>query len=151
MVEDEEPSGFHATGDAETDASRRKQCEASDRDFARGLRWRRFFVAIFDVSFDVQKTDSLVSPYTGVLEFECDDSQSPRLLREQALAYPQKECKAFCSEQYRVLYVYQEGRWVVKSVQTRKKPDEIHPYFRWEWDPSKVMLLPTLRRAIYGN
>lgn len=55
---------------------------------------------ISDFSYDVRKTDSLVSPYLGTLHF--------------------REDRGTASEQeYEVVFVYQDKKWVVKQMRSR--------------------------------
>jgi hypothetical protein len=154
LLEDNEPAYPKSakTGDAKIDAADAKLAEASERDFAAGLRWRRVFFFTSDVSFDVEKTDSLVSPYTAVLYFKHYWVPSDRLSRKQAEAFSRDQmgkCWTLVHND-RVLYAYQEGKWVVKSIQTKLEPGE-HCHYESEWHDDSLSELPGLLRAVHGN
>jgi hypothetical protein len=64
--------------------------------------------------FDVKKTDSLVSPYVGVLEFVVHERQSPRYSSENSARQATEFPKTY-NMQHRHTYSYQDGKWVLKS------------------------------------
>jgi len=65
-------------------------------------------------SVNVEKTDSLVSPYLGTVEFPVTGSRSHlQNSKEEALEATQVE-KSY-SVNHRLVYAYQNGQWVFKS------------------------------------
>lgn len=63
------------------------------------------------VSFDVQKTDSLVSPYTAHLTFS-----TSLLLKDVAKGEPKYNYSCNVTENCRADYAQQEGVWVCKQI-----------------------------------
>ena len=65
-------------------------------------------------SINVEKTDSLVSPYVGTAEFPVTGAVSyPKNSREEALEATQ--FKVSYSVNHRIQYAYQNEQWVLKS------------------------------------
>jgi hypothetical protein len=65
-------------------------------------------------SINVEKTDSLVSPYVGTAEFPVTGSVSyPKNSKQEALENTQ--FKDSYSIKHKLLYAYQNGAWVLKS------------------------------------
>ena len=65
-------------------------------------------------SINVEKTDSLVSPYVGTAEFPVTGNVSyPKNSREDALEATQ--FKSSYTINHRLQYAYQNGQWVLKS------------------------------------
>lgn len=65
-------------------------------------------------SINVDKTDSLVSPYMGTAEFLVTGSVTyPKNSKDEALAATQ--FKDSYSINHRLLYAYQNGQWIFKS------------------------------------
>lgn len=70
-------------------------------------------------SIDIRKTDSLISPYVGVLEFELVGHETRvHASKEEALADNDfgPETEGFVIE-HRHTYAFQDGKWVPKSRQ----------------------------------
>jgi hypothetical protein len=149
LVEDKEPPLHVQFGPPWTEQAREftAQQQKEERDFALGLRWRRFFFWTTDLSYDVEKTTSLVSPYTAKLTFTRYQIQSPRLRQHEAETYPEERCQTTTRTEYRVLYAYQEGHWVLKSILEKWAPS-YEPTPTWR----KVFSLtwPELDNAING-
>lgn len=67
-------------------------------------------------SMNVEKTDSIVSPYLGTAEFPVTGNVSyPRNSKDEALGAT--EFKSHYAIQHRLTYAYQSGEWVFKSEQ----------------------------------
>ena len=81
-------------------------------------------------SFDVQKTNSLVSPYTGVVTFTLwrYDTVDRTVFSTKTNALNPLQFTRFSEAgrtpiEFKVLYAFQDGKWVVKS-QSMFKRDE---------------------------
>jgi hypothetical protein len=103
----------------------------SEEDFARGVRWRKFYYWVESVTYDVRKTDSLVSPFVATMQFKCIDAQSPRLLKQQADQAAISACTTVRKEELRLTYAFQEGRWALRLAEHRTKPDQDQPIPAW--------------------
>src|SRR5207245_3954459 len=65
-------------------------------------------------SINVEKTESLVSPYLGTVEFPVTGSVSyPKNSKEEA--FEATQFKGSYSINHRLVYAYQNGQWVFKS------------------------------------
>lgn len=92
--------------------------------FQQGYKWIVWYYTIKDVAFDVQKTDSLVSPYTGYIEFTLNSTATDWILKSQAEGSDfHKYFKRSLADKVRVLYAYQGNHWVLKNLQ-KKSLDE---------------------------
>jgi hypothetical protein len=102
-----------------------KEDQEDRRRFQQGYVWIVWWSSVNDVAFDVQKTDSLVSPYTGYIEFTVSDTGTDWLLKAQADGDDfHKYFKTVKREKVRAFYAYQNGRWVEKSLENKKdEPD----------------------------
>jgi len=80
---------------------------------------------------DVRKTDSLVSPYAGILEFQWNERYSDcQATREKAQA--QSDLKNSNSVNYRYTYAFQDGKWVPTEAEIGSvNPDDVS-HLKWE-------------------
>lgn len=85
--------------------------------------WARIKFDFLNPAYDVKKTDSLVSPYAGILSFESYLHSSPGLPRRE-------DAEAFVAwgptgspRPYRAQYVFQDAEWVLKVLERK----EINP------------------------
>jgi len=144
-VETEKPTPVaRLTGDPDFDAKMRewnaerlKSWQESQDKFAQGLRWRRFWDSTEDQTFDIRKTDSLVSPVTGYIEFKLHTVQSTRLTQSNAEVAPEDQ---YLYQKYpyqkaplfRADFAFQDNIWVVKSISKKDEADEIDPDPQWK-------------------
>ncbi len=81
--------------------------------------WRKAYseLASDDYKVDVQKTDSLVSPYLGILEFDTKTYVSSSTYGSQEAASQATDFPSDSSllHKHRHTYAYQEGQWVIQS------------------------------------
>ncbi len=83
-----------------------------------------------DYKIDVRKTDSLVSPYVGTLEFRWNERFSVcHETREEAEA--DSKLLGSNSLKYRYTYAFQEGKWVPKDREIGSLSIDGS---RWEWE-----------------
>lgn len=88
--------------------------------------WFRRKVFVNQVAFDVRRTDSLVSPYAGVISFTCDVRGTKGATRESVNSGPDTfhSTGGFpCTANY----AYQSSRWVRKAVTCRSGVDVFEP------------------------
>jgi len=86
-----------------------------------GAGWaKRKYIALPDYSYDIQKTDSLVSPYTAVLNFSTKGYKT-NLYNTEEEALQDKVFNPIQSQfgivKYRYHYAYQDNQWVFKFAE----------------------------------
>lgn len=96
-------------------------------------------MTVMDLQYDVRKTDSLVSPYTGTAEFICLLEQS-EFYGTKAEAEAASSFEKASGEKCQVVFAYQDGRWVVKS--RRYYQSHFHEWL--DASPSEPDTWPTL-------
>jgi len=79
--------------------------------------WRKAYSELVSDAYtmDVQKTDSLVSPYIGILEFNTRHYVSSPLATEQAVRSNAYFTDEYSVRKHRHMYAYQSGKWIVTS------------------------------------
>lgn len=77
-------------------------------------KWYRRKVSVGDVSFDVRRTDSLISPFAGEILFSCAVSVASAA-SEEALGSIKDSVDTFAGK-CKATYAYQSSRWMRKSV-----------------------------------
>lgn len=80
--------------------------------------WSRKIYTTPTMEFDVQKTESLVSPYRGVVNFECN----ARFAKGDSKQDVQGELREFTTNKCRATYAFQEKRWVFKTLACNRNP-----------------------------
>ena len=63
-----------------------REREQNAKAYRQGYQWIVFYYSVKDVAYDVQKTDSLVSPYLAYVEFKVGSTRTDWLLKSQAEA-----------------------------------------------------------------
>ena len=93
--------------------------------------WRKDYSELVSdaYSVDVRKTDSLVSPYIGTLDFDTKMYVSNLQDSEDAARETQIFTDTASVHHHRHSYAYQDGAWVVKS---RKQINKDVPEADWE-------------------
>ena len=138
LVEDKEPADNGSkptpTGDPEFDAKNLNDWSASQDQFHQGIRWRRFWDSTEDQTFDIRKTDSLLSPVVAYVEFTLHEVQSARLKQSDAAMAAEDQFKYQEATRFRVDYACQDDVWVVKSVSRKDEPSEFDPDPKWMSD-----------------
>ncbi len=78
-----------------------------------GRKWGANFYSLSNVEYDVNKTDSLVSPFVGNIIFDHNTDSKTFIEKTQAES---SEVRSLCDYhytiKYRADYAFQEGRWV---------------------------------------
>ena len=96
----------------------------------RSIGWARVSAKVADVQYDVRKTDSLVSPYTGIATFNVIMSSDFFATESEARGTDTgnaKDSSKPSSLKCRYTYAYQEGKWVVKQQESLlASPGEEH-------------------------
>lgn len=80
--------------------------------------WSRKIYTTPTMEFDVQKTDSLVSPYRGIVNFECN----ARFAKGESKQDVQGELREFTTNKCRATYAFQEKKWVFKTLACNRNP-----------------------------
>lgn len=80
--------------------------------------WSRKIYTTPTMEFDVQKTESLVSPYRGVVNFECN----ARFAKGDSKQDVQGGLREFTTNKCRATYAFQEKRWVFKTLACNRNP-----------------------------
>lgn len=80
--------------------------------------WSRQIYTTPTVEFDVQKTESLVSPYRGIVVFECN----ARFAKGQAKEDVQGDLREFTTNKCRATYAFQDKKWVFKALACNRNP-----------------------------
>ena len=81
-----------------------------------GQRYARMFRWTSSVSYDVERTSPLVSPYTGVLQFTFFQAYSSWMTKDARDRTTVSDCDPPRREKYKCLFAYQDEQWVLKSV-----------------------------------
>lgn len=71
------------------------------------------------MEFDVTKTNSVVSPHTGVISFECNARFAKGNSKE---AVENVELKEFITSKCRATYSHQENNWIFKTLACQHNP-----------------------------
>jgi len=142
LIEDKEPFAIKLapTGDQDFDSKNSKWWQDSQQKFAQGLRWRRIWSSTKDQTFDIQKTDSLVSPVTGYIEFKLYEVGSDRLTQSNAEIATEDHCVSQTTDFFRVEYTFQDNIWVLKSILRKDEPSEWEPDPQWKPDDYPVTI-----------
>jgi hypothetical protein len=102
-----------------------------------------------DYKIDVRKTDSLVTPYAGILEFRWNERFSVcHETREEAQA--DSKLSGSNSLKYRYTYAFQDGKWVPKDREIGSLSIDSS---RWEWEScadEEAYLAPRGYEADFG-
>lgn len=69
-----------------------------------------------EYSYDIQKTNSIISPYRGVVTFYYKDYVKEGKTREECLRAPWRLW--FDHQRLVYIYAFQDGKWVYKDLQT---------------------------------
>ena len=80
--------------------------------------WARKIYTTPTMEFDVQKTESRVSPFRGIVNFECN----ARVAKGESKEDVQGELREFTTNQCRATYAFQENRWVFKALACNRDP-----------------------------
>jgi hypothetical protein len=89
--------------------------------------------AAFEVGtygIDVRKTDSLITPYVGILELKWDDHYSSCMSTKEK-AQAESDLSLPGSFTYRYTYGFQDGKWVAQSREVRARDMEGSG---WHWE-----------------
>ena len=100
-------------------------------------KWFRDISEIKNVSYDVQRTDSLISPYMGIVtgyirntRICCFDikSEAEQSLRDKILTEEWKRDKILTEEwkKFKLTYAYQDSKWIL---------NEAKYFFMDQWQP----------------
>ena len=92
---------------------------------------KQYFRASTDYSIDVRRTDSIISPYIGTVQFAVSNYKSAcHKTREEA--EKDNRLETDCSTQtdcstHKYTFAYQDEKWVIKSRELKFKSDEWYP------------------------
>jgi hypothetical protein len=92
-------------------ADEREHPEKSIQHFNSDGKWHAFYKEFTDYSYDIQKTNSIVSPYTGIVTFKGQTFEKVGATKADCLNAP---WRANHQVEPSLKYVYQDGRWVLK-------------------------------------
>ena len=92
------------------------------RRFDEGRRWRLSGTLPADQTFDIRKTDSLISPAVGYIEFKLFCVQSDRLTQADAQVATQDRSVTQYVLPFRIDYAFQDNVWVIMSISRKEKP-----------------------------
>jgi hypothetical protein len=81
-------------------------------------QWHRYERRINDVSFDVEKTQSLVSPYTATVAYACETTTTDEFATSEEAEHAQ--WKKTVVARFTLHYALQDRRWVAKSCDLEK-------------------------------
>lgn len=87
-------------------------------------KWHKYRNLNLQSAIDVQKTDSLISPYKGILELQADTARYYSTVKGQWYYDSKNDAKEAsfyevipAITKMRFVYMYQDGNWVLKQVQ----------------------------------
>ena len=120
-----------------------KKIAEGERLFADGKTWAKVHYWTSDLAFDVQKTDSLVSPFTATLDFICNENYSARLATADAKSIPRNECTNPNPVHCKASFAHQDGEWVFKRLLTKSAQNS-----EWRDDVSFLSLREILEKAL---
>jgi hypothetical protein len=80
--------------------------------------WYRRKVFVTDVAYDVRRTDSLVSPYSGTISYICN-VRGASGTSEQSVQSAADTFNGIAPIPCTANYAYQAARWILKSVACR--------------------------------
>ena len=102
-------------------------------------QWYKYQATNLQSAIDIQKTDSLISPYKGILELQADNIYFYTIDNEKGdYANKEEASKASLSRlkkattKTQFIYMYQDNNWVLKQVQSRFLDE-----YRWFKDEFK--------------
>jgi hypothetical protein len=107
--------------------------------------WYRRKVFVTNVAYDVRRTDSLVSPYSGTISYFCD-VRGTKGTSEESVKSGADTFNGIASIPCTANYAYQSSRWVLKSVACQSlltrgyepvRPDSGTKYFCQQALPSE--------------
>ena len=107
--------------------------------------WGRKIYTNPTMEFDVQKTDSLVSPYRGLVNFECNN----RFAKGDSQESVQGELRDFVETKCRATYAFQEKKWVFKALACNRDPSK--PTFFEEIEAGDSSVLGQCRSIASSN
>lgn len=94
------------------------------RYFAKGDYWFKHQKVNLKSAIDIHKTDSLISPYKGILELQADDVKYYSIGNDKGHYTNKEEAKGAgfpriipAITKTRFIYMYQNEVWVLKDVQ----------------------------------
>ena len=80
-------------------------------------KWTRDIIQVKDVSYDVKKSDSLISPIIGVVTGECRSCPVGFFTtRQQAKNVSRSMAGNKQFYKFKIDYAYQDGKWVLKKA-----------------------------------
>ena len=74
--------------------------------------YRKEKITFKSISYDIQKTDSLISPYKGIIVFETNWEFGPNLSTASQAERSKPNETLIENEQHQVVYAYQNNKWV---------------------------------------
>lgn len=87
-------------------------------------KWHKYRNLNLQSAIDVQKTDSLISPYKGILELQADTARYYSITKGQWYYDSKNDAKEAslyevipAITKMRFVYMYQDNNWVLKQVQ----------------------------------
>ena len=107
--------------------------------------WSRKIYTNPTMEFDVQKTDSLVSPYRGIINFECNN----RYVKGDSQEAVQGELREFIQTKCRATYAFQEKKWVFKALACNRDP--LKPNFYDDIETGDTSVLGQCRNIASSN
>ena len=93
-------------------------------------RWHKTETRYTDIRYDVKKSDSLVSPYKGMIEITWREFSYHRPREEDSVIYDERELAeateqfAFTPIEYRGLYSWRDGVWVLERTFSGNRESE---------------------------
>lgn len=109
-----------------------KKIEEDRVKFETGFDWIVWHHYVTDLTFDVQKTDSLVSPFTAHIDFTSCVASTGWLTKAQAQAEDVgNRIEKVETYDVRAEYAYQDGKWVRTSL-LEKGNDDLGRKIGWK-------------------
>lgn len=85
--------------------------------------WHAFYTEYYEFEYDIKKTDSIVTPYIGIVTFKGREFTKIGTNKEECL---NADWKMLRNATPTLNYAYQDGNWVIK-----RKP----PFYRRHYPP----------------
>ena len=87
-------------------------------------KWNKLVFGPNEVKFDVRKSDSLVSPYTGWISITYEDAVLQRDTRQEAEATVVSNSTVSVLgtlQRYHIAYAYQDSKWQLQKIDSSMK------------------------------
>jgi protein involved in polysaccharide export with SLBB domain len=83
--------------------------------------WHAFYTEYVNYSYDIQKTNSIISPYIGIVTFEGKTYEKVGTTKKDGL---NSEWKEIHESDPTLKYAYQDGTWILKEAPWAYKRNE---------------------------